>query len=255
LHRATIAAAPRAALAVGLAALLGGAAGCGSDQSPEIDLMAVGSWNLDPGSADQIGYQVDVDFGWPSRTETCFPLPEDLTVTLNGREVVPEHRGDCEWDMLVRFDAVAPDAPVTVSVQSRDHRWGEATYQGLFPGSAAQLVTPAGQARAGDPIVVEIPAGTVLSSSSYGAQFYWLDTPPSQPTFYDYVGAALASDSRSVTIVAPATTGRAALVVRAVFPSDYISAQSCSGFANCLALPEMETLGPVSVEVVTAAPP
>ncbi len=80
---------------------MAGAGGCDSSAPPAIELLTHAEWNEAPPSIDKIGYQVSVDFGWPSRHDTCFPMPSDLTVSMNERTVTPTQLGDCVRDMLL----------------------------------------------------------------------------------------------------------------------------------------------------------
>jgi hypothetical protein len=227
-------------------------AGCASDAAPPIELLATAQWNRDPPTLDAIGYQVWVDFGWPSRTESCFALPMDLTVTLNDRQATPPRLGECVWDTLVQFDAVPPDAPVHVRVASGKHVYGEATYNNLFPGYGAQFI-PAGDGtfHVGDAIAVAFPSSAVPTASDVGAgHFYWLDAQPSGIPYYTFANAPDGFVPNSVVIAAPATTGQATLVVQTVLNGGYAGAASCSGFEHCTSLPNSDTIGPIAVNII-----
>src|SRR5262245_52602310 len=82
-HRCAMKARAGFALAFVLAA---GVPACGEDGDPEMMVSTWFRWNEDPGSVDEIGYQVSVDVGWPSRFESCFDLSPGLHVTVNGSE-------------------------------------------------------------------------------------------------------------------------------------------------------------------------
>jgi hypothetical protein len=56
------------------------------------------------------------------------------------------------------------------------------------------------------------------------------------------------SDRQSITIPAPALTGRAAVVIQ-TFDRPLGSARSCVGFTSCAEWPS-ESIGPVFVEVI-----
>ena len=233
-------------------AAMAGAAGCGSDAPPPIDLLTAAVWNEDPGTLDAIGYRVSVDFGWPSRAQSCFSLPSDLTVAVNDRVVTPEQTGECVWDILVNFDAVAPDGPVHVRIASGSRVYGEATYDDLFPGVGAQLV-PAGDGtiHAGSQVVVALPATTVPFGPNLGAgRFYWLDAQPSGVPFYTFAIAPDGSVPQTVVMTAPAITGRAMLIVESVFNQGLGSATSCSGFESCTSSPTEGWAGPISVDII-----
>ncbi len=231
---------------------MAGAGGCGSDAPPSISLMTGAEWNDDPAALDRIGYRVFVDFGWPSRVQSCFSLPPDLTVTMNERQATPTQLGECVWDILVNFDAVPPDAPVHVRVASGSHVYGEATFDDLFPGFGAQLVPPGdGTVQAGTQFTVALPPTAVPVSVNLGAgHFYWLDTPPSEVPFYTFAPGMDGPDLKSVVITAPAITGRATLIVKSVFQGGFGMASSCTGFESCTSWPSSLAAGPIAVDVV-----
>jgi hypothetical protein len=205
------------------------AGGCGSDAPPPILLMTGAEWNDYPAALDRIGYRVSVDFGWPSRAQSCFSLPPDLTVTMNERQATPTQLGECVWDMLVTFDAVPPDAPVHVRVASGSHVYGEA----------------------GTQFTVALPPTAVPVSVNLGAgYFYWLDTPPSAVPFYTFAPGMDGPDQKAVVITAPATTGRATLIVKSVFQGGFGTASSCTGFDSCTSWPSSQAAGPIAVDVV-----
>jgi hypothetical protein len=242
---------------VGLvAAVIGGMAGCGSDAAPPIALNVSARWNDDPGTVSDVGYELWVDFGWPSRLQTCFPVPSDLTVTVDGRDFVPDHRGDCEWDIFMVVPGVAPDAPVDVRVSSGSHVYGEAIYDGLFPGVGAQLV-PAGDGtvHSGDPVTVQFPGTRVAAypDTSWG-QFHWLDPQADPVPFYTFAPGTTASDGRSFQLTVPSITGRASLIIKGIFNDPAAApvaiASTCTGFTNCIANPATDIVGPVPVTVL-----
>lgn len=237
-----------------LAAAAGITAGCGSDASPPpISLFTTADWNDDPGSLDKLGYRVTLDFGWPSRAQSCFPLPSDLTVSLNEHEVTPVGTGECVWDFLVEFDAVPPDAPVHVRVAGGGRVYGEATYDDLFPGFGAQL-TPAGDGtvRANSPFTVLLPPTVSPVATDLGAgNFYWLDTQPPEVPFYTFGSGTDGPDPQRVVITAPGITGRAKLIVKDVLKGSGIGIPtSCTGFDSCPSLPAELVAGPIDVVVV-----
>jgi len=245
----------RRPLLLGVALVVGvSSAGCSGSDDPTKALLTKAEWKNEPGSAAEIGYWVSVDVGWPSRAEDCFPLSPRVHVTVNDREAGTIHTSDCEWDVLVEAGPFAADDPGPTAVRLLDgtHLLGEAIYDGLFPGYAAQLLSPAdGRVRTGEQVAVQLAAplpAEVLFSSSGVAKFYWLDPPDSVPPFYSYATAALDTDRLSITVNAPALTGRAAVVIE-TFDRQLGSAQSCVGFTSCTAWPS-EMIGPVFVEVI-----
>jgi hypothetical protein len=239
------------------AALLGSAAGCGSDAGPSILLNVLAQWKDDPGTTSDVGYELWVDFGWPSRSQSCFPAPPDLTVTVDGRSVAPDHRGDCEWDIFIVVPNVAPDMPVDVRVSAGSHVYGEAIYDDLFPGFGAQLIGAGddGTMPAGSPVTVQFPGMDAAVDVGLAAgHFHWLDLQPGTVPFYTYAPGTSAPDGRSVQLTAPSITGRASLVIKGIFadptrkPSPI--ATTCTGFTNCLGTPSSDAIGPLSVTVV-----
>jgi hypothetical protein len=228
--------------------------GCGSSDHGDMPLLTKAEWKSDPGSAADIGYWISVDFGWPSRASACFPLSAALHVTVDDREAqrIPDAIGDCVWDLLFEVGPFSPDAPVptTVRVMDGSQVLGQATYDGLYPGYSAQLVTPSnGQVRTGDPIAIELAAPlTPEITFAQAASLYWLDPPDSVPPFYSYIAASFAPDRQSITAQAPAQTGRAALVIE-TFNRPLEAARSCVGFTSCTAEPS-ETIGPLTIDIV-----
>lgn len=244
----------RRPLGLGVALVVGlSSAGCSSSNDPAKALFTQAEWKDDPGSAAEIGYWVSVDVGWPSRTESCFPLSPALHVTVNDREAGPIYTSDCEWDILVEVGPFAADdpGPTTVRLLDGTHVLGEAIYDGLFPGFSAQLVSPAdGMVRAGEQVAIALtaplPAEVLFDRGP--ARFYWLDPPDDVPPFYSSAIATMESDRQSIAVPAPALTGRAAMVIR-TFDRPRGSARSCVGFTSCAAWPS-ENIGPVFVEVI-----
>jgi hypothetical protein len=241
-----------AARVASLASLLLGAASCGEDSNPELTIFTAASWNRDPETFADIGYQVGVDFGWRARSKTCFPLPVDLKVTLNDREIVPAQTGDCEWDLLVWFNAVDPGKLITVRVKSGAQVLGEATYDALFPGFGAQLLAPSnGRVRAGDPATITLPVAAMPAAEDFFfGIFYWLDTPATLPPFYTLARGSKGAAPGTVTINAPAMTGRAIMVVGSVFDIGSTDATSCIGFSQCQGMKDYDVLGPIPIEVI-----
>ncbi len=246
-----------ASVVIRVAACLAGAAGitagCGSDASPPISLFTTADWKDNPGSLDEIGYRVTVDFGWPSRAQSCFPLPSDLTVSVNEREVTPTELGECVWDILVEFDAVPPDTPVHVRVAGGGRIYGEATYDDLFPGFGAQL-TPAGDGtvHANSPFTILLPSTVSPVATDLGAgNFYWLDIQPPEVPYFTFGPGTYGPDPQRVAITAPGITGRATLIVKDVFEGSGLgTARSCTGFDSCPSLPASLAAGPIAVNVV-----
>jgi len=235
-------------LAIGLVAL--GAAACGSDNPPAI-LLATGSWNDNPSTVDETGYQVSADVGWPDRPQSCFSLSPNLRIRIDDAEVVPMIYGDCRIDVLVTSGAFRQDVPITVQLKDGDHVLAQAQYDHLFPGANAKLVTPADgqQVAVGDPVVLTMPVQPADPTVIY-ADFYWLDMPATAPPYHTFATGTLSADGSTFETTAPAITGHAAVVLKTIFKTDLGVASSCTGFQNCVAEPDNQTIGPVFVEVV-----
>ncbi len=238
-----------APIALWLAALA--AAGCGSNGIPPANINTSAQWNDDPGTVTAIGYSVNLEIVWQSRGQDCFSLPSDLTVAVNDQQVVAQPPGDCStWDL--RFDAIAPDAPVTVRMFSGSHVYGEAIYDGLFPGFGAQVAAASSsQVPAGGQIEVILPAASVAADPTVlWAQFHWTDPGSAGVPFHTFAPAVAGTDPQSVLVTAPSTaTGAAMLVIKGELRSNPATTNSCTGFNACLSGSTAEAAGPVSVVV------
>jgi hypothetical protein len=246
----------RGACAIGLAWAL---SACGSDDHGEFRLLTAAQWNQNPGTVDETGYWISVDFGWPDRAKSCFELPSGLHVTVNGREGTRQHdtEGDCLWDTVFDVGPFLPDEPQPTIVRVLDGKrlLGEATYKGLFPGTPARLDNPAdGKVHIGDTLGLSLLApiygGEEHSVSMFfDAEYYWLDSPPGVPPYTDYTKIDIAPDQRTVSITTPTRSGRAAVVIDGLHNKEMTAAESCTGFTLCLGSPSA-AVGPVFVEVV-----
>lgn len=240
-------------IALPLVALLSAASGCDSAAPPAARIEARATWNDGAGSFDTIGYRVSVEVDWPTRLEDCFQLPADLTITLNDHPVVPAPAGDCASGLTANFDAVAPDAPVNIRVFGGGQVYGAATFDDLFPGFGAQLSsgTNNNQVPAGGQIQVTLPASAVtVASDLFFAHLHWTDAGISTVPFFTFANAKVGSDPQTVLITVPATpTGPAQLIIKSVFRETSGSARSCTGFTSCGSFPDMDSAGPISVQV------
>ena len=233
-----------------LAVCLSVLAGCSGSDNPQVMLLAGASWNEDPSTVAETGYQVSADVGWPDRVHSCFPLSPNLRIRVNDGEVTPMVYGDCQFDVLVMSGAFQQDMPITVELEDGDNVLATAQYDYLFPGANAQLVMPAdGQVKTGDPVVLTMPVQPVAAGVTY-AEFYWLDTPADVPPFHTFANGTLAPDGSTFQTTAPTVTGHAAVVLKSVFDANLGVASSCTGFQSCTAEPNNDTIGPVFVEVV-----
>jgi hypothetical protein len=227
------------------------AAGCGSNGIPPGNINTSAHWNDDPGTVAAIGYSVAVEIVWPSRGQDCFSLPSDLTVAVNDQQLVGQPPGDCSsWDL--QFDAIAPDAPVTVRMFSGSHLYGEAIYDGLFPGFGAQVAAASNsQVSAGGQIEVILPAGEVAADPTVlWGQFHWTDPGSAGVPFRSYAPATAGPDPQSVLVTAPSNlTGAAMLVIEGELRATPATIESCTGFETCLSGAVAKAAGPVSVVV------
>jgi hypothetical protein len=236
---------------IALAAVL---SSCGSADTHEMYLLTTAAWNKYPGSAAEIGTSISVDFGWQDRTWDCFPLPSSLRVTVDGQEAKQDLSmgGDCLWDVLFEAGPFPSDRQglTTVRVLDGEKLLGQATYNGLYPSLPAQLVNPA-DGRVPTAGTVDISLFSPLPADRHladGGMYFWLDPPESVPPYYSLGRTSFADDRQSIAVTAPATTGRAALVVT-VYNQFYSEAESCTGFKSCTGLPS-DTLGPFYLEVI-----
>jgi hypothetical protein len=240
----------RWALAICLGGL--GAGSCGSDKPPVV-LEAEGFWNDNPSTVAQTGFQVWADVGWPTRPQSCFALSPNLLIRVNDGETTPMVDGDCQFDVLVMSGAFQQDVPITIELEDGDQVLAQAQIEHLFPGANSQLVTPTAgqQIKPGDPVAFTVPV-QVVDVSDVSAEFFWMDPPPNgAPPFHTFSPGTLSADGATFqTTAPPGITGHAAVVLRTVFEVTFSAAPSCTGFEDCAALPESETVGPVFVEVV-----
>jgi hypothetical protein len=248
------AAGARVLCGLGLAAcLLAAMSGCDDAPPPDVRLLTRVSWLDDPGSIDEIGYEIGVDVGWHSRPTSCFPLSPDLRVTVNDRQPVPVvAQADCEWDALVTVRGFTADTDVVVKLHDGDRLLGEATYRGMFPAfSAGRVVSPAdGRVRVGEPVTVAVSPGWELFPDGISFNFHWLDMTGPAPPFSTFAFGTVAPDLLSAQATAPPLTGRALLVLDSFRDTPLILAESCTGFSSCEAVPSPFVIGPMPIEVI-----
>jgi hypothetical protein len=241
-----------AVLLGGMSIVALGVAGCDGDSKPQVMLLTVGTWNDNPSTVAETGYQVSADVGWPDRQTSCFPLSANLRIRVNDGEAAPMVYGDCRWDVVGTVGPFQQNVPITVRLEDGDQLLAEAVYNDLFPGADAQLVAPAaGQpVKVGDPVVLTMPVPPVAGAATY-AEFYWLDAPPAGvPPFHTFATGTVSADGSTFQTTAPSTTGHAAVILKSVFSGDITAASICTGFQSCDGEPNGDTIGPVFVEVV-----
>jgi hypothetical protein len=249
----------RSRAAVGLAlagCLLSAPAGCNEDQQPPaLDLTANASWNRDPSSIADIGYELELDIYFSDRAQTCFELPRDLRVVVDDRQLDLNLMavGACQSNLRITAIALTPRETTVVKVLDGDAVLGEATYRNLFPGSTgAEVLSPAdGRPRMGETLTISIPTGWHESTDPRVIGFFhWLDPAASVPPFSTFVYGTAAADALSVTVAAPMIAGRAMVVFSKLGLSDVTVAESCTGFRTCRSFASDDTVGPVAVEVI-----
>jgi hypothetical protein len=240
------------ALALLLAASLAVVA-CDDAGLPEMELLTSVGWNEAPASVADLGYEVNVDVGWPDRFSSCFSLPGALRVTVNDHETTSLGiMGDCRWDVVFRAERITEPGPVTVRIYDGSRMLGEAVYRDVLRGFDAKLVTStAGRVRAGDPVTILVPDNVPVQLPD--AMFFWRDSPANVPAFYTRSSAELAPDGLTITTTAPALrgqAGRAALVI-STSGAELGATSECVGFEHCTAYVK-HVLGPIEVEVLAA---
>jgi hypothetical protein len=187
-------------------------------------------WPLSPATPEQLGYSILVGVLQRPEGGSCRKIPASTRILVNGTEA-PLTPYDAQPDCLQAGVTLGPlfqDQPVTVNVEEGGRIVGEAVFDGLTPGTAATLTSPAdGQLHAGDDIVVRPISG--LPANSGNAVFYPLDAPIWKP-WGIYADSERLPDG--VHVAAPAFTGRAVLVFLFAGTASFSTA-SCQGFAIC----------------------
>jgi hypothetical protein len=238
------------AAVVGLSAC--GLGACGDDEANDhVMLLAAAEWNDAPGSVANLGYRVLADVGWIDRIGTCARIPEALRVTVNDIEATQTWPGGaCPFDALFEAAPFTTPDPVTVRLFQDDRLRAEATFEGMFWGTQARLISPeGGQVRPGDEVVVSIPSENAPPQLMF-AKWYWLGTAPSVPPFYTTSSAALSADNSTFTATVPdmnGLTGPVALMFT-YGGADLIVASACTGFSDCV-MHARYALGPIALDV------
>ena len=234
-----------AAGVVVMAATVSALSGCGSEGRVTLDRVDLYvSAEFHATAADQIGFVYRVWFEqFPTLNEmTCPALAPSLVVTA-GNEMLPLDldQFNC-WNTKFTTSPILQPSTFTVTAEQDGKMIAQATYDGLTPGVAASLASPAdGMVHAGDEVVVA-PPPALPSSMLFSGYIYPLEGDPWRPQFTP--GFA---DRRpdGVHTQMPAFSGRAALVILGS-PIDPDFVVSCVGFNSCLGLAS-SFLGPVFV--------
>jgi hypothetical protein len=226
--------------------------GCSSpDPEPNLTVLVDVSWNDNPETAEQIGFQVHVDIGWLDRVEDCYALSSALNVTVNDRPPKAVKAVDCSWDVLTTFDGFLEREPITVRLRDHSAVVAEATYEHAFLDCDVQLVSPAERPlRAGEALTVSL-SRTPSIQMSYGVvDFFWRDPTEGVPPFHSSAEAILQSDTEFLELTTPAVTGRAYLLAMGLFGRGMVAAEHCNGFRDCVLMDTSTRCGPLAVEVV-----
>ena len=213
-------------------------------------LSGSADWRRDPGSVAEVGYHIRADVGWIDRLGTCAHIPRGLRVTVNDIEAKPIlSRADCEFDGLFDAGPFTTPGPVIVRAFDGDRLLGEATFEELFRGMQAGLVSPPnGQVRPGDQVVV---SGPPVGPAPPYASWYWLGTAPSVPPFHTSSLAETSADASTITATVPDMSGFSGPVAMVINTgqSERVTATTCTGFRNCSLL-DRYTLGPIPLTVL-----
>ena len=233
--------------------LVAGVGGCGGDDEPDrVVLNGMAEWRQDPGSLAEVGYHLQPDVSFIDRAGDCAHIPKGLRVTVNDIEATPiGRRAACDVDGLFDAGPFTTPEPVTVRAFDGDRLLGEATYEGLFWGLQAGLVSPPdGQVRPGDQVVVSVPPGKERPTQPY-ADWYWLGTAPSVPPFFTTSATVLSADGSTITATVPDISGLSGPVALALRHGyfDRPPATPCAGFIYC-AISAWYALGPIPLTVL-----
>ncbi len=231
--------------AVPVAATVCALAGCGSDSKPSLDRVELYvSADFNATAADQMGfvYAVSVSQFVSPNQNACPALAPSLVITA-GDQTLPLNLDtfNCLNTKLTTSPILQPST-FTVTAEQDGKMIAQATYEGLTPGAAASLASPAdGMVHAGDDVVVAPPPELPSSTVGLGS-ILPLEGDPWRPQF-----TAGIPDRRpdGVHTQMPVFSGRAALVLQGS-PNDPDFTVTCEGFHSCLGAGS-SWLGPVYV--------
>lgn len=238
-------ASPGSLCLAGLAAVACALGACAGAEPPYFFATVTADWPVAIDDPSRLGYWVTVTVTKKlDRDGDCETVSPDTRVLVEGTEAsfVPDSAVGCARAEL-QLGPFLREKPIAIVVEHQGEVAATATFAGLFPGTAAVLVSPAdGLVRAGDDIVVR-PVPEVPTAHG-SAHFFPLDQPDGK------VGAVYGSSERlldGLHVAAPAFPGRAWLVIRGDGSAD--AAVSCAGFAICIGQAAV-TLGPFLVTEV-----
>jgi hypothetical protein len=229
-----------------LLAVAAAVAGCGEEPTrPDFVIGAQAAWSWNPASVDEVGYTVALLLVQRQLDSRCRDAPDSTRLTVNGVAVPLTRDPDshCAEGRLILGPSLRVE-PITARVEDgKDNLVGEVVFDGLAPGTAATLASPAdGRVRAGDEVVV-VPPSTLPTSQPSRAMFFLLEGPSVNPGLY--VPALPERLLDGVHVVAPAFTGPAAVVFTGM-PHAPPADLSCPGFFACTAMTD-DTVGPIQV--------
>jgi hypothetical protein len=231
------------------AAAAGVFSGCGSDSMPPLHHVALDvrvSWSFRPKSVDEVGFVYTITLYQPTGAGSgppCDNLPASLQVTGLGQTLpLTLNAVDCLYTSVITPPTLQP-SPVVFTANLDGTMVGQATFDGLTPGAAASLVSPAdGVVRVGDEVVISPPPSLPSNTLSLGDVFPLEEVPWPGPQTISSEEVRLAD---GIHIKMPAFTGRAAVAFEGspFLPDPTVN---CDGFAVCTATPS-DVLGPVFV--------
>jgi hypothetical protein len=229
-----------------LVAAVSALGGCGSDSKPSLDSVVLSvSADFKATAADQMGfvYTVSVEQVVGPYQNACPALAPSLVITA-GDQTLPLNldKFNCLNTTLTTSPILQPST-FTVTAEQDGKMIAQAPYDGLTPGAAASLASPAnGMVHAGDDVVVAPPPQLPSSAVGFGL-IIPLEGDPWPGGQYT-VGIP---DRRpdGVHTQMPVFSGRAALILRGS-PFDPDVMISCKGFDVCYGTAS-NLLGPVYV--------
>jgi hypothetical protein len=235
----------------GLAAIAALSA-CSDETRPPADLVlsVIVDWTDTVLSPAELGYVVRVFVNQQTRDERCRSFPPSSFVLVANDERIPlTPSPSSNLNCVANGVALGPyleAKPVLVQLKEHGEIVAEAHYDGLMPGAAATLVSPAdGRVRAGDEIVI-LPPSSLPTSDPGSATFYPLEAP-----VWDASGIfATAPRERrfdGIHVQVPAFVGPAVMVLGSSAPS-LLPTVSCPGFASCSTVEIDHRIGPVFLE-------
>jgi hypothetical protein len=225
--------------------LMAGALG-GCDEAPHKPDFAIGAeakWNDSPASPADVGYDVAVVLIQRKHGDSCRTAAASTTLLVDGQSI-PLTR-DPASDCLEGKTLVGPlltEKAVAVRVEEEGQLVGQVSFEGLMPGVAAKLVSPAdGHVRAGDDIHI-VPPPSLPTSNPELATLFLPEAPVWSPNGFA-PGTPAERRHDGIHLTAPRFVGSAILVFDGM-PFVPEVALECPGLFACTANAS-NTLGPI----------